>query len=146
MGTNSVKKFYMRGCLWKSRNKNLIVSKFVGKLNGQKYVLSRVFPTHECGWCGPRPPAIWDDEGHHDEQRPPSIRANIAVDSDETASASHRYGQWENGASSLSARRTIWGRFCVFARHDRKINYYINNVRTRNDTRVNVVNNILKYC
>ena len=35
---------------------------------------------------------------------PPSIRANIAVVNDETASASFRCGYFENDVSSLSAR------------------------------------------
>jgi hypothetical protein len=47
---------------------------------------------------------------------PPLIRANLAVVIDEMASASHRYGYFENGASSSSARRTIRGRFCAFAK------------------------------
>jgi hypothetical protein len=36
---------------------------------------------------------------------PPSIRANIAIVNDETASASHWYGYFENDVSSSSARR-----------------------------------------
>jgi hypothetical protein len=52
---------------------------------------------------------------------PPSICANVAVINDERASASHRYGYCENGVLSLSARCTIRGRFCAFARRNLKI-------------------------
>jgi hypothetical protein len=52
---------------------------------------------------------------------PPLICANVAVVNDETASASHRSGYFENGVLSSSARRTIGGRFCAFAKCNLKI-------------------------
>ncbi len=70
--------------------------------------------------CGPTEP-FKVSEGKHDARRPPLIRANVAIVNNETASASHWYGYFENGASSLSARRTIRGRFCAFAKRDVKI-------------------------
>jgi hypothetical protein len=80
----------------------------------------------------------------------PLICANIAVVNNETASASHRYGYCKNGVSSLSARRTIQGRFCMFARQDPKILSTMlttcYDVRTRNDTKLIVGNYIFKYC
>ena len=107
MGTLSVEKFYIRGCLLKSRNENSIVAKFVGQLNGQKYVLLRVFSTHGCGWLWPELLPFEMMRATMMDGGPPSICANIAVVNDEAASASHRYGYLENGASSSSARRTI---------------------------------------
>jgi hypothetical protein len=50
----------------------------------------------------------------------PLIRANVAALNDETTSASHWYGYFENGASSLSARCTMQGRFYVFAKCNQK--------------------------
>jgi hypothetical protein len=56
---------------------------------------------------------------------PPLIRANVAAVNDETASAPHWYGYFENGALSLSARRTTRGRFYAFAKCNQKI-YQLN--------------------
>jgi hypothetical protein len=42
---------------------------------------------------------------------PPLIRVNVATVNNETAGASYWYGYFENGALSLSARRTMLGRF-----------------------------------
>ncbi len=56
---------------------------------------------------------------------PPSIRANVAAVNNEMASASHWYWYFENGASSLSARCTMQGRFYAFAKCNQKI-YQLN--------------------
>jgi hypothetical protein len=52
---------------------------------------------------------------------PPLICANVAAVNNETASVYQWYGYFENGASSLSARCTMRGRFYVFAKHNQKI-------------------------
>jgi hypothetical protein len=60
-------------------------------------------------------------EGNQEEWCPPLICTNVAAVNDETASASHWYGYFENGALSLSARRTMQWRFYAFAKHGQKI-------------------------
>jgi hypothetical protein len=72
-----------------------------------KYVLSRVFLTHECGWLWPDLLPFKLTRATMMNGAPPSIRPNVAVVNDETASASHRYGHCENGVSSSSVKHTI---------------------------------------
>jgi hypothetical protein len=67
-------------------------------------------------------------EGHNGD--PPLILANVATVIDEAASASYRFGYFENAVSSLSAKCNIIGRWHVFAKHDLQPSIHINNAFT----------------
>jgi hypothetical protein len=78
---------------------------------------------------------------------PTLICANVAAVIDETGSASHWYGFFENGVLSSSARCTMQGKFYAFAKRDQKSINQINNAlqcpHARNGTKAIVVNAFL---